>query len=130
MFMFNLNRFATSERQWVEAQVENAKEQAVLSTLKSQISSDKVHIHPDNNSLRYLLCTLFLWNFHVQFKVLTSTWCLNKFVTALVVMNQHDKTYSFGAISMYSFAIKRCIHTSCKDEKFGVWFSQEIKRVC
>lgn len=79
MFMSNLNRFATSERQWVEAQVENAKEQAVLSTLKSQISSDKVHIHPDNNSLRYLLCTLFLWNFHVQFKVLTSAWCLNKF---------------------------------------------------
>ncbi|KAJ4812957.1 HAUS augmin-like complex subunit 3 [Rhynchospora pubera] len=44
--------FATSERQWVEAQVENAKQQAVLSTLKSQISSDKVHIHPDINSLR------------------------------------------------------------------------------
>ncbi|KAJ3669867.1 hypothetical protein LUZ60_010191 [Juncus effusus] len=44
--------FATSERQWVEAQVESAKQQAVLSTLRSQISSDKVHIHPDLNSLR------------------------------------------------------------------------------
>lgn len=44
--------FATSERQWVEAQVENAKQQAVLSVLKSQISSDEAHIHRDIHSLR------------------------------------------------------------------------------
>lgn len=44
--------FATSERQWVEAQVENAKQQAILLTLKSQISSDEAHIHRDVHSLR------------------------------------------------------------------------------
>ncbi|OAY82528.1 AUGMIN subunit 3 [Ananas comosus] len=44
--------FATSERQWVEAQVENAKQQAILSMLKSQISSDESHIHRDVHSLR------------------------------------------------------------------------------
>ncbi|XP_042405691.1 AUGMIN subunit 3-like [Zingiber officinale] len=44
--------FATSERQWVEAQVENAKQQAILSMLKSQISSDEAHIHRDINFLR------------------------------------------------------------------------------
>lgn len=54
------NRYATSERQWVEAQVENAKQQAILSTLKSQISSDEAHIHRDVHSLRYLLN----WSFY------------------------------------------------------------------
>ncbi|URE04909.1 HAUS augmin-like complex subunit 3 [Musa troglodytarum] len=44
--------FATSERQWVEAQVENAKQQAILSMLKAQISSDEAHIHRDIYSLR------------------------------------------------------------------------------
>lgn len=52
------NRFATSERQWVEAQVENAKQQAILSMLKSQISSDESHIHRDVHSLRYFLLNL------------------------------------------------------------------------
>ncbi|TVU12268.1 hypothetical protein EJB05_45903, partial [Eragrostis curvula] len=44
--------FATSERQWIEAQVENAKQQAILSMLKSQVSSDEAHIHRDIHSLR------------------------------------------------------------------------------
>ncbi|GLT64811.1 hypothetical protein SLA2020_372810 [Shorea laevis] len=44
--------FGTSERQWVEAQVENAKQQAILLTLKSQITSDEAHIHLDLHSLR------------------------------------------------------------------------------
>ncbi|KAJ7950566.1 AUGMIN subunit 3 [Quillaja saponaria] len=44
--------FGTSERQWVEAQVENAKQQAILMTLKSQVSSDEAHIHLDLHSLR------------------------------------------------------------------------------
>jgi HAUS augmin-like complex subunit 3 len=44
--------FATSERQWIEAQVENAKQQAILSILKSQVSSDEAHIHRDIHSLR------------------------------------------------------------------------------
>ncbi|XP_061351202.1 AUGMIN subunit 3-like isoform X1 [Gastrolobium bilobum] len=44
--------FGVSERQWVEAQVENAKQQAVLMTLKSQVSSDEAHIHLDLHSLR------------------------------------------------------------------------------
>ncbi|OMP12342.1 HAUS augmin-like complex subunit 3 [Corchorus olitorius] len=45
-------QFGTSERQWVEAQVENAKQQAILMALKSQISSDEAHIHLDLHSLR------------------------------------------------------------------------------
>lgn len=45
--------FGTSERQWVEAQVENAKQQAILMVLKSQITSDEAHIHLDLHSLRY-----------------------------------------------------------------------------
>jgi len=44
--------FATSERQWIEGQVENAKQQAILSILKSQVSSDEAHIHRDIHSLR------------------------------------------------------------------------------
>ncbi|XVE78171.1 hypothetical protein DITRI_Ditri13aG0122600 [Diplodiscus trichospermus] len=44
--------FGTSERQWVEAQVENAKQQAILMALKSQVSSDEAHIHLDLHSLR------------------------------------------------------------------------------
>ncbi|KAL6566118.1 AUGMIN subunit 3 [Orobanche gracilis] len=45
--------FGTSERQWVESQVENAKHQAVLMTLKAQVTSDEAHIHIDLHSLRY-----------------------------------------------------------------------------
>lgn len=44
--------FGPSERQWVEAQVENAKQQAILMTLKSQVTSDEAHIHLDLHSLR------------------------------------------------------------------------------
>ncbi|KAF2284608.1 hypothetical protein GH714_027550 [Hevea brasiliensis] len=44
--------FGTSERQWVEAQVENAKQQAILTALKSQITSDEAHIHLDLHTLR------------------------------------------------------------------------------
>ncbi|XP_022156083.1 AUGMIN subunit 3 isoform X1 [Momordica charantia] len=44
--------FGTSERQWVEAQVENAKQQAILMVLKSQVTSDEAHIHLDLHSLR------------------------------------------------------------------------------
>ncbi|XP_058005915.1 AUGMIN subunit 3 isoform X3 [Hevea brasiliensis] len=44
--------FGTSERQWVEAQVENAKQQAILIALKSQITSDEAHIHLDLHTLR------------------------------------------------------------------------------
>ncbi|KAF6161770.1 hypothetical protein GIB67_013847 [Kingdonia uniflora] len=46
------NIFGTSERQWVEAQVENAKQQAILAALKSQVASDEAHIHLDLHSLR------------------------------------------------------------------------------
>ena len=53
MFVQYCDRFGTSERQWVEAQVENAKQQAILLTLKSQVSSDEAHIHLDLHSLRY-----------------------------------------------------------------------------
>ncbi|KAJ4730336.1 AUGMIN subunit 3 [Melia azedarach] len=44
--------FGTSERQWVEAQVENARQQAILMTLKSQVASDEAHIHLDLHSLK------------------------------------------------------------------------------
>uniref|UniRef100_A0A1J3J0K6 HAUS augmin-like complex subunit 3 n=2 Tax=Noccaea caerulescens TaxID=107243 RepID=A0A1J3J0K6_NOCCA len=44
--------FGTSERQWIEAQVENAKQQAILLTLKSQVTSVEAHIHFDQHSLR------------------------------------------------------------------------------
>nr|XP_028958267.1 uncharacterized protein LOC103427553 isoform X5 [Malus domestica] len=44
--------FGTSERQWVEAQVENAQQQAILMAPKSQVSSDEAHIHLDLHSLR------------------------------------------------------------------------------
>ncbi|XP_050146611.1 uncharacterized protein LOC126622010 isoform X5 [Malus sylvestris] len=44
--------FGTNERQWVEAQVENAKQQAILMAPKSQVSSDEEHIHLDLHSLR------------------------------------------------------------------------------
>ncbi|KAK9069042.1 hypothetical protein SSX86_013158 [Deinandra increscens subsp. villosa] len=44
--------FGTSERQWVEAKVENAKQQAILLTLKGQVNSDEAHIHMDLHSLR------------------------------------------------------------------------------
>ncbi|KAF8105646.1 hypothetical protein N665_0157s0213 [Sinapis alba] len=44
--------FGTSERQWIEAQVENAKQQATLLTLKSQVTSVEAHIHFDLHSLR------------------------------------------------------------------------------
>ncbi|KAH9649931.1 AUGMIN subunit 3 [Citrus sinensis] len=44
--------FGTSERQWVEAQVENAKQQAILMTLKSQVASDEAYIHLDFHSLK------------------------------------------------------------------------------
>ncbi|GKE41349.1 HAUS augmin-like complex subunit 3, partial [Tanacetum coccineum] len=39
-------------RQWVEAQVENAKQQAILLALKGQVNSDEAHIHLDLHSLR------------------------------------------------------------------------------
>ncbi|KAL8087679.1 AUGMIN subunit 3 isoform X4 [Apium graveolens] len=44
--------FGTSERQWVEAQVQNAKQQAILTALKAQVTSDEAHIHLDVHSLR------------------------------------------------------------------------------
>ncbi|KAL5562204.1 hypothetical protein UlMin_031951 [Ulmus minor] len=44
--------FGISERQWVEAQVENAKQQAILMALRSQVTSDEAHIHLDLHSLR------------------------------------------------------------------------------
>lgn len=44
--------FGTSEKQWVEAQVENAKQQAILIALKTQVASDEAHMHLDLHSLR------------------------------------------------------------------------------
>ncbi|EPS59876.1 hypothetical protein M569_14930, partial [Genlisea aurea] len=44
--------FGISEGQWVEAQVENSKQQAILMTLKAQVTADEAHIHLDLHSLR------------------------------------------------------------------------------
>lgn len=53
-FMVSLlcDRFGPSERQWIEAQVENAKQQAILTAFKGQVTSDEAHIHMDLHSLR------------------------------------------------------------------------------
>lgn len=44
--------FGISERQWVEAQVENSKQQAVLATANIQSSADEAHVHSDLHLLR------------------------------------------------------------------------------
>ena len=49
---FYFYSFGISERQWVEAQVENAKQQAVLATIKMQVSADEAHVHSDLHFLR------------------------------------------------------------------------------
>jgi hypothetical protein len=51
----------TCERQWVEAQVENAK-QPILIWLKGQVSSDEAHIHHDLQSLRYKIIVPFMFS--------------------------------------------------------------------
>lgn len=63
----------TSERQWVEAQVENAKQQAILMTLKSQVASDEAHIHLDRHLLKLFQLFVGSWlNFkiHTFYKVI------------------------------------------------------------
>ncbi|GBG81707.1 hypothetical protein CBR_g32699 [Chara braunii] len=44
--------FAASERQWVEGQVERAKQRAILATARSQAAADQAHVHQDMQSLR------------------------------------------------------------------------------
>ncbi|KAI5059234.1 hypothetical protein GOP47_0025553 [Adiantum capillus-veneris] len=44
--------FGISERQWVEAQVENSKQQAVLTAANIQFSADEAHVHSDLHLLR------------------------------------------------------------------------------
>ncbi|GAB2283461.1 hypothetical protein Dimus_017972 [Dionaea muscipula] len=51
LFVLLSGRFRTSEGQWVEAQVETAKQQAILIALKSQVASDEAHIHMDLHTL-------------------------------------------------------------------------------
>ncbi|KAD0131097.1 hypothetical protein E3N88_44753 [Mikania micrantha] len=53
--------------QWVEAQVENAKQQAILVTLKGQVSSDEAHIHLDLHSLRYKITFFHSKHIHCSF---------------------------------------------------------------
>ncbi|KAM2511233.1 hypothetical protein PS1_035634 [Malus domestica] len=57
----SVHGFGTSERQWVEAQVENAKQQAILMAHKSQVSSDETHIHLDLHSLRLFRVFVGSW---------------------------------------------------------------------
>ncbi|KAH9564012.1 hypothetical protein CY35_04G002800 [Sphagnum magellanicum] len=44
--------FGVSERQWVEAHVEKAKQQAVLLMAQSQATADQAHVHSDLQTLR------------------------------------------------------------------------------
>lgn len=44
--------FAKSKRQYIEAQVEYAKEEAILSMLRTQLASQQSYIHQDIHSLR------------------------------------------------------------------------------
>jgi len=46
------DRFVPRETQWIVAQVENAKQQAILTAFKGQVTSDEAHIHLDLHSLR------------------------------------------------------------------------------
>ncbi|GAB4841506.1 hypothetical protein Ancab_022222 [Ancistrocladus abbreviatus] len=71
-------RFGTSERQWVEAQVENAKQQAILMALKSQVASDEAHIHMALHSLRRKHTELVgeLSNLHHKEEKLLSEVCM------------------------------------------------------
>ncbi|GMN50209.1 hypothetical protein TIFTF001_019371 [Ficus carica] len=66
--------FGTSERQWVEAQVENAKQQAILMALRSQVSSDEAHIHLDLHSLRF--CKTYLGDYDL--KVMRQEYYINR----------------------------------------------------
>ncbi|XP_062189595.1 AUGMIN subunit 3-like isoform X2 [Phragmites australis] len=55
-FIVELNRinsiFAKSKRQYIEAQIEYAKEEAILSKLRTQLASQQPYIHQDSHSLR------------------------------------------------------------------------------
>uniref|UniRef100_A0ACD5ULW9 Uncharacterized protein n=1 Tax=Avena sativa TaxID=4498 RepID=A0ACD5ULW9_AVESA len=55
-FVVELNRinsiFAKSKRQYIEAQIEYAKEEATLSKLRAQLASQQSYIHEDVHSLR------------------------------------------------------------------------------
>lgn len=90
--------FGTSERQWVEAQVENAKQQAILMALKSQVSSDEAHIHLDFHSLRRKHSELAgeLSNlFHKEEKLLSETipdlcWELAQLQDTYILQGDYD----------------------------------------
>ncbi|TYJ27284.1 hypothetical protein E1A91_A07G176200v1 [Gossypium mustelinum] len=90
--------FGTSERQWVEAQVENAKQQAILMVLKSQISSDEAHIHLDLHSLRRKHAELVgeVSNlYHKEEKLLTETipdlcWELAQLQDTYILQGDYD----------------------------------------
>ncbi|WVZ62185.1 hypothetical protein U9M48_011958 [Paspalum notatum var. saurae] len=55
-FAVEVNRinsiFAKSKRRYIEAQVEYAKEEAILSTLRTQLASQHPYTHQDSHSLR------------------------------------------------------------------------------
>ncbi|KAF7119561.1 hypothetical protein RHSIM_Rhsim13G0052400 [Rhododendron simsii] len=78
--------FGTSERQWVEAQVENAKQQAILMALKAQVTSDEAHIHLDLHSLRRKHAELAgeLSNLYHKEEKLLSEMTVMEYITMLV----------------------------------------------
>ncbi|KAK3001866.1 hypothetical protein RJ639_022135 [Escallonia herrerae] len=90
--------FGTSERQWVEAQVENAKQQAILVALKGQVTSDEAHIHLDLHSLRRKHAELVvdLSNFrHKEEKLLSETipdlcWELAQLQDTYILQGDYD----------------------------------------
>ncbi|GMH25819.1 hypothetical protein Nepgr_027662 [Nepenthes gracilis] len=90
--------FGTSERQWVEAQVENAKQQAILMALKSQVATDEAHIHLDLHSLKRKLAELIgeLSNLHhKEEKMLSETipdlcWELAQLQDTYILQGDYD----------------------------------------
>ncbi|KAL6978882.1 AUGMIN subunit 3 [Sarracenia purpurea var. burkii] len=118
--------FGTSERQWVEAQVENAKQQAILMALKAQVTSDEAHIHLDLHSLRRKHAELVgeLSNlYHKEEKLLSETipdlcWELAQLQDTYILQGDYDlkvmrQEYYINRQKADGMVEERCISQTC-----------------
>lgn len=80
--------------------MENAKQQAILMALKSQVSSDEAHIHLDLHSLRYLLLTVAL-NVYLFFVVLLCILALRFATNCQRRENMEDRKYCLGPTTKF-----------------------------
>ncbi|CBI38317.3 unnamed protein product, partial [Vitis vinifera] len=136
--------FGTSERQWVEAQVENAKQQAILMTLKSQVTSDEAHIHLDLHSLRRKHSELVgeLSNlYHKEEKLLSETipslcWELAQLQDTYILQGDYDlkvmrqeyyinrqKTVGISSLYYVSMNCKLLFHFFCPAKSDSFFYS-------